>query len=110
MPRYVKAYQASALQQFVDFPHGTPATGTAIHDSQDGAAADVLYLHSDFTVRTGIYEDAPIVFQDAGPRWREFCTRELGFQVPDWEAEAREVRRRILPGTTEGGPPTDHSP
>jgi hypothetical protein len=49
---------------------------------------DVLYLQEDFGVTDGIFLDEHVVFADAGPAWRVFCTGTLGFDPAGAEAEA----------------------
>lgn len=44
-----------------------------IHDER------VLYLQEDFRVTDGIFLDENVVFADAGPEWRTFCSSVLGF-------------------------------
>jgi hypothetical protein len=47
---------------------------TAVEDDE------ILYLQEDFAVTDGIFLDENVVFADAGPAWRAFCTDVLGFE------------------------------
>ncbi len=77
MGSYCRAYHA---RDFAAFPGWSPdaaqlrgAAGRAL------AGDDILYLQEDFGVTDGIFLDENVVFADAGPEWRAFCTGPLGF-------------------------------
>lgn len=98
MPRmgsYCRAYYA---RDFAAFPGWRPdVTQLRPADTGDEAPApraglgddDILYLQEDFSVTDGIFLDEGVVFADAGPEWRSFCSGELGFAPP--AAEPVEV-------------------
>lgn len=44
---------------------------------------DVVFLHQDFTVTELIWPGENVIFNHDTPEWREFCTQELQFKVPD---------------------------
>ena len=44
---------------------------------------DVVFLHQDFTVTELIWPGENVIFNKDTPEWREFCTNELQFKVPD---------------------------
>ena len=50
---------------------------------------DVLYLHDNFVVTDGIFQDENIVFQNATPEWKRFCAEQLQFAIPDYVQQAR---------------------
>lgn len=45
--------------------------------------SDVVFLHQDFTVTELIWPGENVIFNQDTPEWREFCTQELQFRVPD---------------------------
>ena len=72
-------------------PSTTEVDGREIEAARAGLLEDdILYLQEDFTVTDGIFLDENVVFADAGPEWRAFCSDVLGF-APATEAAASEA-------------------
>lgn len=77
MGSYCRAYYARDFAAFDGWrpdPAQLRAGGPALADD------DILYLQEDFGVTDGIFLDENVVFADAGPEWRAFCTGALGFE------------------------------
>jgi len=89
--RYCKAYPVARLREFSGWVENLenlredrPTSGAA-----DGAETrvladdDYLYLQEDFNVTDGVFIDTNLIYEGASPEWREFCTNQLEFKVPD---------------------------
>jgi hypothetical protein len=100
MGSYCRAYYA---RDFAAFPGWRPDVtqlrpAGAGDDGREAEAprvtlddGDILYLQEDFGVTDGIFLDEGVVFTDAGPEWRAFCSGELAFAPPAAEpAQAGE--------------------
>lgn len=46
---------------------------------------DILYLQENYTVTDGIFIDENIIFDDVTDEWKEYCEKELGFEIPVYE-------------------------
>jgi hypothetical protein len=44
---------------------------------------DVVFLHQDFTVTRLIWPGENVIFNQDTPEWRDFCSQQLQFKVPD---------------------------
>lgn len=81
MGSYCRAYHARDLAAFSGWRPNLAqlrAEGSAPRAAL--ADDDILYLQEDFGVTDGIFLDENVVFADAGPEWRAFCTGALGFE------------------------------
>jgi hypothetical protein len=99
MGSYCRAYYA---RDFAAFPGWRPdlaqlcpgmgeVDGRAIEIQREGLGdEDILYLQENFGVTDGLFLDENVVFADAGPEWRAFCSGELGFAPPATEPESAE--------------------
>jgi hypothetical protein len=103
MGRYCKAYP---LQRFRQFNGWSEKTENARRERQelDGQEADhprpltddtILYLQENFVVTDGVMKDEHVIYDDITPEWIEFCTTELNFAVPTYEAD--EVKTETAP-------------
>jgi hypothetical protein len=87
MGSYCRAYYARDFAAFPGWRPNIAQLGPATHGEGGGAEMprealgdeDILYLQEDFTVTDGIFLDENVVFADAGPEWRGFCSGVLGF-------------------------------
>ncbi|HYH80450.1 MAG TPA: hypothetical protein VEX86_11660 [Longimicrobium sp.] len=94
MGSYCRAYYARDFAAFEGWrpevsalrPEAGEVDGREVEVQRDRLADDdILYLQENFAVTDGIFIDEHVVFADAGPEWRAFCTGELGF-APETEA------------------------
>lgn len=100
MGSYCKAYYVGDLAAFRDWNPRLENLRPEVRDEEGGSGAevareslseeDVLFLQEDFGVTDGVFIDEHVVFADAGPEWRAFCTDVLGFAVPDYAAAAAQ--------------------
>jgi hypothetical protein len=92
MGRYCKAY---AVEQLRKFPGWTERTENLapLENDEDGtqqprtslADDDYLFLQESFIVTDGIFLDEHIIFDAVTPEWQEFCTKELAFEIPEYQ-------------------------
>jgi hypothetical protein len=92
MGRYCKAYPVDQLRKFKGWREKLDDLAP-LENEEDGseqprsslADDDYLFLQENYVVTDGIFLDQHVVFDGVTPEWQEFCTRELGFQVPDYQ-------------------------
>lgn len=70
--KYCTAYHVSDLRRY---PSWTEA--------QQLADEDVVFLHQDFTVTKSIWSGEDVIFSEVNDQWKQFCSNELQFTVPD---------------------------
>ena len=91
--KYCKAYHLSDLRKFpswsesrINWKENKDANKEKGSDDSDSASfADdkVVFIHQDFTVTEGVYQNENVIFNQAGEEWKQFCSASLGFKVPD---------------------------
>ncbi|MEM6454580.1 MAG: hypothetical protein AAF772_05765 [Acidobacteriota bacterium] len=96
MGNYCKAYHVKDLKAFPGWEPNLDNLNQETDEDSDGAAArtelndeDILYIQETYIVTDGIFIDEHIVFDQVTDAWKTFCHDELGFEIPDFEAEAR---------------------
>lgn len=52
-------------------------------NSRELSDSDVVFLHQDFTVTQLIWPGENVIFNQDTPEWRDFCSQQLQFEVPD---------------------------
>ncbi|MFA5985271.1 MAG: ankyrin repeat domain-containing protein [Methylococcaceae bacterium] len=70
---YCKAYVASQLKQFAEWP-------TELMAMDDEA---VVFLHHDLVVTPTLARDKDVLFDTMSAAWQTFCNDELNFHLPD---------------------------
>lgn len=53
------------------------------NESQGLADQEIVFLHQDYKVTKSIWADEDVIFDNVTDRWKDFCTSELKFVVPD---------------------------
>ncbi len=90
--KYCLACHLKELRQFPAWTENTLEWGTVSSSSPSGngtggaqSLADdkIVYLHEDFTVTTSIWPEENVLFNQVSDEWKNFCTNELKFRVPD---------------------------
>lgn len=71
--KYCTAYHLSDLRRY-------PSWTSELPDLNDD---DVVFLHQDFTVTKSIWAGEDVVFDKVTDEWKNFCSNELRFAVPD---------------------------
>jgi ankyrin repeat protein len=72
---YAKGYLLGDLRKFSDWRED--GNSRALSDG------DVVFLHQDFSVTQLIWPGENVIFNQDTPEWRDFCSRQLQFKVPD---------------------------
>lgn len=92
MSAYAKAYPLSRLKAFAGWRVRAGASS-----DQDGVGSTpldadcIVYVHASHIVTRGVFEDDDVVFDDVTSDWKDFCSKELGFELPDYaRSEARD--------------------
>jgi hypothetical protein len=71
--KYCTAYHLGDLRRYSEF-------ASASEDLKD---EDVVFLHQDFTVTKSMWAGEDVVFSNVTDQWKQFCSSELRFAVPD---------------------------
>jgi len=72
--QYCKAYQASDLMRFPDWPENLAV------ELKDHS---VVFVHPDYSVTKSIWPGVDVVFRSDSKAWQCFCSEALAFQVPE---------------------------
>jgi hypothetical protein len=75
MSRFCKAYPISAFRRYAKW--SDPAGKTFAEDAY-------LFIHDNFAVTEGVFNDEGIVFDSGSDEWKEFCQKDLEFHLPDY--------------------------
>ena len=79
---YAKAYLLGDLRKFSGWrEEKIPAEENG--NSRELSDSDVVFLHQDFTVTQLIWPGENVIFNQDTPEWRDFCSQQLQFKVPD---------------------------
>jgi hypothetical protein len=59
--------------------------GNGDHGGEDEPFTDetVVFIHQDFTVTESVWQNENVIFNGVDSAWKEFCTDNLQFKVPD---------------------------
>jgi hypothetical protein len=90
LPQYWHAYRLSEIRAYEGWRRAAEGGEVVRSALQDDT---IVYLAEDLIVRLEPFSDASQVFAESSRQWREFCAEKLGYRVPDWDEEAKEVRR-----------------
>lgn len=86
MGKYCKAYPATQLRQFPKWVEKVPPLRVTkgAQDSGNGASdeEEYYYLHDNYIVTAGVFQDESIAFSEVTEEWIEFCKNSLNFRIP----------------------------
>jgi hypothetical protein len=90
MGRYCKAYAIDQFRKFQGWEEKVDNLAP-LEDDDEGAQQprttladhDYLFLQENYVVTDGIFLDEHIVFDSVTAEWKEFCTNDLAFEIPD---------------------------
>ena len=71
--KYCTAYHLGDLRRY-------PAWSSNAEGINDD---DVVFLHQDYTVTKSMWAGEDVIFDKVSDQWKDFCTTELRFVVPD---------------------------
>jgi hypothetical protein len=86
--KYCIAYILGELRRYPAWtenklnPGGEPA-GDQNGEPPGLADSDVVFLHQDYKVTKSMWADEDVIFDKVTEQWKDFCTTELEFVVPD---------------------------
>jgi len=73
---YAKGYLLGDLRKFSGW-HEAKINSSELPDDE------VVFLHQNFTVTQLIWPGENVIFNQDTPEWRDFCSQQLQFEVPD---------------------------
>lgn len=93
MGKYCKAYSLKKLRQFSQWTENPENTrkekkevaGKVVEVNRRLTDDEFLYLQENYVVTDGIFKDENIIFDNITPEWKEFCHKELAFEIPVYE-------------------------
>jgi hypothetical protein len=94
MGNYCKAYSLKTLRKFDEWAEYSEnirkekqeVDGKDVEVNRISTDDDFLYLQENYVVTDGIFKDENIIFDNVTPEWKEFCQKNLGFEIPVYEA------------------------
>jgi hypothetical protein len=94
MGKYCKAYLIKTLRQFGQWIEKSENTrvekqhidGQEVEVKRVLKDDDFLYLQENYVVTDGIFKDENIIFDNVTPEWKDFCQKNLGFEIPVYES------------------------
>lgn len=85
---YAKGYLLGELRKFsgwreekINWNEMVPSEEN--ENSRELSDRDVVFLHQDFTVTQLIWPGENVISNQDTPEWRDFCSQQLQFKVPD---------------------------
>lgn len=92
MSKYCKAYLLKDFRQFSDWVENPDEVrqetkienGIEVEVERVLTDDTILYLHENYAVTDGIFQDENVIFDQVTPDWMTFCQKELGFKIPDY--------------------------
>lgn len=94
MGKYCKAYLAKDFRQYPDWTENLDnlrkdtkyEDGKEVEIERDDLKDDdILYLQENYVVTDGIFKDENIIFDKVTDVWKEFCHKDLQFEIPVYE-------------------------
>jgi ankyrin repeat protein len=73
---YAKGYLLGDLRKFSGWREEN-------ENSRELSDSDVVFLHQDLRVTQLIWPGENVIFNQDTPEWRDFCSQQLQFEVPD---------------------------
>lgn len=89
MGKYCKAYLLKNLRKFSQWYEYAKeikqekklVDGKEVEIEKNLTEDDILYLQENYVVTGGIFKDENIIFEHVTPEWKEFCTKNLNFEI-----------------------------
>lgn len=79
--KYCRAFPVSELRQFVDWK--AIEDNLALAGGRTLTNEELLFLHHDYSVTESMWHNENVILDQPTAAWKEFCTNELGFTVPN---------------------------
>jgi ankyrin repeat protein len=84
--KYCSAYHLGDLRRFPAWNENKPEGENKAAENgnaQEPNDNDVVFLHQDYTVTKSMWAGEDVVFANVTDEWKQFCSNELKFAVPD---------------------------
>lgn len=93
MGKYCKAYLARDFRQFPGWSENKAnvrkekkeVDGREVEVAIEITDDSILYLQENYVVTDGIFKDENVIFDRVTDEWKEFCTTQLNFVIPQFE-------------------------
>lgn len=76
--KYCSAYHLEELRRFAGWAENRNGG-----ESPQPSGEEVVFLHQDYKVTKSIWPNEDVIFSDVTDQWKQFCSTELSFTVPD---------------------------
>jgi hypothetical protein len=83
--KYCSAYHLGDLRRYPAWNEGKAEDSKTGENgpTQEPGDDEVVFLHQDYTVTKSMWAGEDVIFNDVTDQWKQFCTTELRFAVPD---------------------------
>ena len=81
--KYCNAYHLGDLRRYSEWTENKLESESEDGEAQGLADADVVFLHNDYKVTKSMWADEDVIFDKVTDSWKNFCTTELQFSIPD---------------------------
>jgi hypothetical protein len=86
--KYCTAYHLGDLRRYPAWVEKNSDAGSESKTNENGQPQglgddDVVFLHQDYTVTKSMWAGEDVIFDNVTEQWKQFCTTELQFVVPD---------------------------
>jgi hypothetical protein len=79
--KYCTAYRLGDLRRYFAWTENKLNAQT--DEPKELADTDVVFLHQDYKVTRSMWADEDVIFEKVTDQWKDFCTTELRFVIPD---------------------------
>ncbi|MBN2419958.1 MAG: hypothetical protein JXL81_11270 [Deltaproteobacteria bacterium] len=94
MGKYCKAYHLGDMRKFRKWKENSQnariekkeVDGKEIKGPRKLTDDSIVYLQENYFVTDDIYKEENILFDVVNPKWEDFCTNKLGFEIPDYDS------------------------
>jgi hypothetical protein len=81
--KYCNAYHLGDLRRYAEWTENKLDSELEDGEAQGLTGTDVVFLHHDYKVTKSMWADEDVIFDKVTDQWKNFCTTELQFSIPD---------------------------
>src|SRR5215213_6446062 len=81
--KYCNAYHIGELRRYSEWTENKLDSKPEDGEAQGLTDTDVVFLHHDYKVTKLMWADEDVIFDKLTDQWKNFCTTELQFSIPD---------------------------
>jgi len=81
--KYCNAYHIGELRRYSEWTENKLDSKPEDGEAQGLTDTDVVFLHHDYKVTKLLWADEDVIFDKVTDQWKNFCTTELQFSIPD---------------------------